>query len=102
MLSVVVVPVVALVFALWGTPLAARSLVRLKAGQPIRDINPAAHQLKRGTPTMGGLVLVLATLLAYLVGHVVMTTRPTNQIVPPGPTMTGFVLLGLMVFCGGI
>ena len=66
MVSVVVAAAVALVLALLGTPLAARSLVRLKAGQPIRDINPAAHQLKRGTPTMGGLIILLATVVPTL------------------------------------
>jgi phospho-N-acetylmuramoyl-pentapeptide-transferase len=100
--SSVAAAAVAFVFALLCTPLAARGLVRLRAGQPIRDVNPAAHQAKRGTPTMGGLVFVVGTVLAYVVGHLVMNLLPDGQIVPPGPTMTGFVLLGLMVFCGGI
>jgi phospho-N-acetylmuramoyl-pentapeptide-transferase len=102
MISSVVAAAVAFVFALLCTPLAIRALARLRAGQPIRDINPAAHQVKRGTPTMGGLVLIVGTVLAYIVGHLVMNVLPAEQIVPPGPTMTGFVLLGLMVFCGGI
>src|SRR5689334_6643171 len=100
MVSSVVAAAVAFVFALVVTPLAVRVLVRLRFGQPIRDINPAAHQAKRGTPTMGGLVFVVGTVLAYVVGHLVMNILPQAQIVPPGPTMTGFVLLGLMVFCG--
>jgi phospho-N-acetylmuramoyl-pentapeptide-transferase len=102
MISSVVAAAVAFVFALACTPLAARGLVRLRAGQPIRDINPAAHQAKRGTPTMGGLIFVVGTVLAYMVGHLVMNLLPDRQIVPPAATMTGFVLLGLMVFCGGI
>jgi phospho-N-acetylmuramoyl-pentapeptide-transferase len=102
MVSAVVAAAVAFAFALLCTPIATRSLVRLKAGQPIRAINPEAHQAKRGTPTMGGLVFIVGTVLAYVVGHFVMTALPSKQIVPPGPTMTGFVLLGLMVFCGGI
>ncbi len=36
------------------------------AGQPIRDDGPKAHEGKRGTPTMGGLVVVAAVLLATL------------------------------------
>ncbi|MEV6964057.1 phospho-N-acetylmuramoyl-pentapeptide-transferase [Hamadaea sp. NPDC051192] len=102
MISSVAAAAVAFVFALLCTPFAARTLVKLRAGQPIRDINPEAHQVKRGTPTMGGLVFVIGTVLAYMVGHLVMNVLPDAQIVPPGPTMTGFVLLGLMVFCGGI
>ncbi|NUT36949.1 MAG: phospho-N-acetylmuramoyl-pentapeptide-transferase [Hamadaea sp.] len=102
MISSVVAAAVAFAFALLCTPLAARALARLGAGQPIRDINPEAHKVKRGTPTMGGLVFVVGTVVAYMVGHLVMNLLPDAQIVPPGPTMTGFVLLGLMVFCGCI
>lgn len=102
MLSVAVGAAVAFALALLCTPFAVKALVRLKAAQPIRDINPEAHQAKRGTPTMGGLVLISATILAYIAGHLVMATLPSRQIVPDGPTMTALVLLGLMVFCGAI
>jgi phospho-N-acetylmuramoyl-pentapeptide-transferase len=51
---------------------------------------------------MGGLVFISGTLLAYVVGHVVLKQLPSAQIVPPGPTVTGLVLLGLMVCCGAI
>jgi phospho-N-acetylmuramoyl-pentapeptide-transferase len=36
------------------------------AGQPIRDDGPKAHEGKRGTPTMGGAVVVAAILLSTL------------------------------------
>jgi phospho-N-acetylmuramoyl-pentapeptide-transferase len=100
--SVIVAVCVAFVFTLLGTPLAIRVLTKLKAAQPIRDINPAGHSGKRGTPTMGGLVFISGTLLAYIVGHLVLKTLSSNYIVPPGPTITGLVLLGLMVLCGVI
>ncbi len=35
-------------------------------GQPIREDGPTAHEGKRGTPTMGGLVVVLSVLLSTL------------------------------------
>jgi phospho-N-acetylmuramoyl-pentapeptide-transferase len=35
-------------------------------GQPIRDDGPKVHEVKRGTPTMGGLVIVVAVLVATL------------------------------------
>src|SRR5687768_15333829 len=102
MLSVAVAAAVAFALALLCTPVAVRALVRLKAAQPIRDINPEAHKVKRGTPTMGGLVLILATISAYGVGHLVMATLPPRQVVPDGLTTTALVLLGLMVCCGAI
>lgn len=100
--SVIVAVCVAFVISLMGTPLAITALRRLKAGQPIRDINPAAHSLKRGTPTMGGLVFIAGTLIAYIAGHLMLKTLSKSYIVPPGPTVTGLVLLGLFVSCGAI
>jgi phospho-N-acetylmuramoyl-pentapeptide-transferase len=102
MRAVIVAAAVGFFLTLFGTPFAIRGLVTLRAGQPIRDINPEAHQRKRGTPTMGGLVFIVGTLAAYVVGHLVLKGLPTEQTVPPGPTMTGLVLLGLMVCCGAI
>ncbi len=37
-----------------------------KLGQPIRDDGPESHQIKQGTPTMGGVVVVLAVVLSTL------------------------------------
>ena len=34
-------------------------LHRLKFGQSIRDVGPASHQKKSGTPTMGGIMILL-------------------------------------------
>ncbi len=36
-------------------------LHRLKAGQSIKEIGPTWHMAKQGTPTMGGLIFILAT-----------------------------------------
>ncbi|KMK77116.1 phospho-N-acetylmuramoyl-pentapeptide-transferase [Alkalihalobacillus pseudalcaliphilus] len=41
-------------------------LRRLKFGQSIREEGPESHQKKSGTPTMGGIVIVLSILLATL------------------------------------
>lgn len=43
------------------------ALVRLKAGQSIKEIGPTWHMTKQGTPTMGGLMFVLTTCLAAAV-----------------------------------
>jgi phospho-N-acetylmuramoyl-pentapeptide-transferase len=47
-----------------GPPL-IRALGRLGVGQPIREIGPD-HQAKAGTPTMGGLLILLSLLVAVL------------------------------------
>src|SRR4029453_17434978 len=63
---------------------------------------PATHQGKQGTPTMGGVTFIVATVLAYVAGHMALTTLPAAQIAQVGPTMTALVLLGLFVFCGAV
>ncbi len=48
-----------------GPPVIARLKAR-KIGQIIRAEGPATHQGKRGTPTMGGLIILLATIVPTL------------------------------------
>ena len=55
----------ALLFTLIGTRFAIRLLVNRGYGQLIRDDGPTTHHVKRGTPTMGGLVMMVAVLFGY-------------------------------------
>jgi phospho-N-acetylmuramoyl-pentapeptide-transferase len=57
----------ALAFSLFLTPLFVRLFRRLELGQFIRDDGPKSHHAKRGTPTMGGIVIMLATLFGFFV-----------------------------------
>jgi phospho-N-acetylmuramoyl-pentapeptide-transferase len=61
---------ISLVIALFGTPVLIRVLRKYGYGQPIRVEGPKTHEIKRGTPTMGGTVIVIASLVGYVVGHV--------------------------------
>lgn len=47
-------------------PLFIPLLRRLKFGQQIREEGPQSHQKKKGTPTMGGIIILLALLLSFL------------------------------------
>ena len=49
-------------------PLVIPWLRRLKFGQSIRTEGPKSHQAKSGTPTMGGVMIVLGILLGTLAG----------------------------------
>ncbi|HEX2355895.1 MAG TPA: phospho-N-acetylmuramoyl-pentapeptide-transferase [Micromonosporaceae bacterium] len=102
MRAVIVAAAVAFLVSLFGTPLAIRAFTRLKAGQPIRADGPQMHLGKRGTPTMGGVVFIVATVIAYVAGHLALTTLPEQQIAQARPTRTALVLLGLLVFCGAV
>ena len=58
--------VTALVMAFWVGPRIIRKLRELRVGQVVRAEGPASHQGKRGTPTMGGLIIILATVVPTL------------------------------------
>ncbi len=58
--------VTALLIAFVLGPAVIRRLQALKVGQVIRAEGPASHQSKRGTPTMGGLIIVFATVVPVL------------------------------------
>jgi phospho-N-acetylmuramoyl-pentapeptide-transferase len=103
--SVIVAAFVAFALTMALTPLAANLFRRLKADQPIRTDGPQTHLAKAGTPTMGGVVFIFATVVAYIVGHLVLMALPeTHNGVelhrPQGFTATGIVLIGLLVTCG--
>ncbi|ASW56025.1 phospho-N-acetylmuramoyl-pentapeptide-transferase [Plantactinospora sp. KBS50] len=102
MRAVIVAAAVAFLVSLFCTPIGIKIFRALKAGQPIRAVGPATHQGKKGTPTMGGVVFIIATVIAYVAGHVALTTLPEAQIAQVRPTVTALVLLGLFVFCGAV
>jgi len=78
-----------LVFTLVGTRYAIKVLAERGYGQLIRDDGPTTHHTKRGTPTMGGLVIVLASVLAYFIAS--LTT---------GNHISASALLLLFLFVG--
>jgi phospho-N-acetylmuramoyl-pentapeptide-transferase len=68
---------VALFFALFGTPVLIRLLAKRGYGQIIRDDGPSSHHIKRGTPTMGGLIIIFAAIAGYLLSHGITQTAMT-------------------------
>lgn len=58
--------VTALVIALWVGPKVIRLLKKHQVGEEIRIEGPKSHQSKKGTPTMGGLIILLAISVATL------------------------------------
>jgi phospho-N-acetylmuramoyl-pentapeptide-transferase len=50
----------ALAFSLWWGPAVIARLAKLKGGQPIRTDGPETHFKKAGTPTMGGMLILLS------------------------------------------
>jgi phospho-N-acetylmuramoyl-pentapeptide-transferase len=94
MRTIIVAGAVALVAALLGTPLFIGLLRRKGYGQPIRVEGPKSHETKRGTPTMGGAVFVVASLIGYVVAHVVTDDPATASGILVLLMMTGLGLVG--------
>ncbi len=65
-----------------------RRLRRKQYGQYVRDDGPTTHKTKRGTPTMGGVIIVVAVVFAYFLAHLI-TWVP--------PSLSGLLILGLLV-----
>ncbi len=96
MRGILVASAVALLLGLLGTPAVIRLLARYGYGQLIREDGPQTHQTKRGTPTMGGAVIIIAALLGYAVAHGVTLTPPTASAVLVLFLMTGLGAVGFV------
>jgi phospho-N-acetylmuramoyl-pentapeptide-transferase len=85
----------ALLLSLFGTPVLIRAIARRGYGQIIRDDGPSSHHTKRGTPTMGGIVIIFAAIIAYLTAHLISG----NAITASAALVIGLVIgLGLVGF----
>ncbi len=58
--------VTALIIAFVAGPAVIRFLKRHQIGQTVRDDGPESHLKKRGTPTMGGLLILMSVLIPVL------------------------------------
>jgi phospho-N-acetylmuramoyl-pentapeptide-transferase len=81
----------ALLVSLLGTRVAIRAFTDLGYGQEIRDDGPTTHHTKRGTPTMGGVVIILATLVGYFGAKLITLDLPSAS---------ALLLIFLFVGCG--
>ena len=93
MIAVVIAACLGLILTFVGTPLFIRLLVKRGYGQFIRDDGPQTHAVKRGTPTMGGVMIIFAAVTAYAVAH--LATRSW-------PTASGLLVLWLAAGVGGV
>ncbi|HWM73686.1 MAG TPA: phospho-N-acetylmuramoyl-pentapeptide-transferase [Nocardioides sp.] len=89
MLAILIAGAFALLGTLIGTRFAIRVLVSRGYGQLIRDDGPTSHHTKRGTPTMGGLVIIISVLVAYGLAKAATGFAPSAS-----------TILLLFLFCG--
>ncbi|MDR6939005.1 phospho-N-acetylmuramoyl-pentapeptide-transferase [Arcanobacterium hippocoleae] len=91
MISIIVATAVALFITLFFTPVFIKLLERKHYGQFIREDGPTSHLVKRGTPTMGGVIIIGATVLGFLVGNLVSLRIPS---------VSGWLIIFLLVGLG--
>ena len=90
MLKLALIPVTAFIVCALIGPVLIPYLHKLKFGQSIRECGPASHMKKSGTPTMGGLMILAALVLALCWGkftpHVLMAL-----VLTLGHAVIGFI-----------
>jgi phospho-N-acetylmuramoyl-pentapeptide-transferase len=83
---------------IWGGPL-LRILRHFKIGKIIRDDEPGSHLIKMGTPTMGGVMIILPvaliTVLLNAVSLIGMKVLGASVLVPLA-AMVGYAVLGAL------
>lgn len=84
--------ITSIVISMFLYPKAIKVLRSLKAGQPIRELGLEEQMQKKGTPTMGGVVIIFATLFSAVL-WMDITSRHfiTLLIVTIGFGFTGFI-----------
>ena len=88
MSRVLVAALVAMIIAILGGPTFISFLRRNEVGQHIREEGLEHHRQKQGTPTMGGLLIVLAASIAFL---------PLSDY-----TLPALTIFGTMLACAGV
>ncbi len=88
MARVLVAALVAMIIAILSGPTFIAFLRRKEFGQHIREEGPERHLEKQGTPTLGGLLIVLAATIAFL---------PLSDY-----TLPALTVFGTAIACGAI
>ena len=73
-------------------PIIIPMLTKLKFGQNIRKEGPQSHLKKAGTPTIGGLIFIISTLIVILV----MRFKPTDEAMIGLYSLIAFGFIGFL------
>ena len=87
-------------------PLLIPELHKLKFGQSIREEGPKSHQAKSGTPTMGGIMIILAIVVATvaaapLTPAVLLVVKKRNLGLKAKQKMLGQILIAIVTMIVG-
>ncbi len=85
---------------IWGGPF-VEVLRRLRVGKQIQVELSEEYQKKKGTPTMGGIMIIIPVVLIFLGLNIANVIRPNGRLTGPSvllplAVMVGFALLGML------
>lgn len=83
---------IAFFIAMLEGPILIPLLHKFKFGQSIREDGPKAHLKKAGTPTMGGIIFILATFITMAV----IVRKPSDEAMIALYAFIGFGVIGAM------
>lgn len=95
MISILLAAAFGLLISIIGTPLYTKWLVKQQFGQFIREDGPTSHQTKRGTPTMGGVMMMAATVFGFF-----LALGATAVLTGVAEAPSASVLLSLFLMLG--
>ena len=95
MVQVIIAGIISFLVSIFVTPLLIRYFNRRAMGQEIREDGPKSHARKRGTPTMGGIAILLAITMGYLGGSLSALATGHTAF-----TATGLIVLFLTLSLG--
>lgn len=84
--------VVAFLIVLLLGPLVIPALRKFKFGQSIREEGPQSHQVKAGTPTMGGVMFIIALFIT----SIIVFRNMTGALIVALVTTVGYGVIGLL------
>lgn len=85
-----IVMAMSIIISLALGPIIIPILRKLKIGQSIREEGPKEHYKKKGTPTIGGIIIVLSVILTLAF------TREIQKVIIPILAMIGFGMIGFI------
>ncbi len=96
MIRLLMAAAIAFVVSVAGTRLLIGFLTARRIGQPIREDGPRGHVTKAGTPTMGGIAIVVALVVAYVFSSLVLRSTGRGSVF----TYSGIFVVAAVVGAG--
>ena len=96
MIHIIIGGAVSFIISILFTPILIRRFSDEGLGQEIREEGPRSHLRKRGTPTMGGIAIIVAVVGGYFLAHLASAFTRLSYM----PTASGLLILGLTVGMG--